>query len=271
MHFPSHLLAVLLTLAILTFGFAAEDKKQADKKPEPNPPKADAKKDADRKLDDKKEPDKKADAKPVDKKDADKKPEDKKDADKKAAAKPEAKKEAEKKPAPAVRPAVAPRAEQPKPEKVEYGLVFWGRMASVETSQKTFSVAITQNIAEPYFNGRFIAVRIRQQSQNVDLAADDNIRIRMPNPPLDFDDKGKPKKYTAKELKELKGPSGLPGFPGDFDSLKTDQIVRVYLAKTKPSPRPVARKGKDKDADAAALEDKPKVVMIEVLGEIPRR
>ena len=34
-------------------------------------------------------------------------------------------------------------------------------------------------------------------------------------------------KRSAKELKELKGDSKLPGYPGEFTDLHTDQIVKV--------------------------------------------
>src|SRR5262249_19749027 len=52
--------------------------------------------------------------------------------------------------------------------------------------------------------------------------------VRLLNPPVQYDDKGFPKKYTAAELKELKGDNPkLPGYQGDTSDLKTGIQVRV--------------------------------------------
>ena len=52
----------------------------------------------------------------------------------------------------------------------------------------------------------------------------------MLNPPEAFDDKGRAKKYTPKELKELKGDDlKTPGYPGDFSDLVNDLIVNVTV------------------------------------------
>jgi hypothetical protein len=109
--------------------------------------------------------------------------------------------------------------------------------------------------------------------KDVELQAADEIKVRQSQPPVDFDEKGRPKKYTAQELKELKGPGNLPGFPAEFDSLKADQVVKVYLAKRKDAPR---GQGKDKDKDRDLFGDnkfgdnKPQVTMVVILGEVPK-
>jgi hypothetical protein len=62
-----------------------------------------------------------------------------------------------------------------------------------------------------------------------ELQVTDEVKVRMNNPPARFDYKGRIKRYTQKELKELKGNDKRPGFPAEFSNLKQDQIVQVTL------------------------------------------
>jgi competence protein ComGC len=101
--------------------------------------------------------------------------------------------------------------------------------------------------------------------KQVELMAADDYKVRMRNPPPQFDDKGRPKRYTKKELQELKGNDKLPFFPAEFSDIKAGQIVEVTLLQNKSGPRPIKR-GKDIDADAAA-DNLPKMSMIIILGD----
>src|SRR5437899_8182941 len=75
----------------------------------------------------------------------------------------------------------------------------------------------------------------KDETQKIELDAPENMKVRTMVLPVEVDDKGKPRKLTEKEKRELKGPDPmLPGYTGDFDSLKPDQIVEVYLAKQPP-------------------------------------
>jgi len=105
----------------------------------------------------------------------------------------------------------------------------------------------------------------KDQTKNLELAAGDDMKVRTMLPPVEYDDKGKVKKLTPKELKALKGPDqNVPGFPADFDNLKPGQTVRVYVTKPK---KDLAR-GKPKDKDLLAdSKEKPKVMMIVILAE----
>ena len=68
----------------------------------------------------------------------------------------------------------------------------------------------------------------------VHLDAAEGLIVRLPEPPGKFDKRGKPLVYTAKELKELRGPDPKqPGFTGDFSNLKNGQKVLVTLAQKK--------------------------------------
>jgi len=101
------------------------------------------------------------------------------------------------------------------------------------------------------------------------------MKVRTLQLPIDFDEKGKPKRYSAQELKDLKGPDPkLPGYTADFDSLKPEQVVKVYLARKKgakaaPLQQPGKKKGKDDNAEAAdaRTENRPEVTMVLILAE----
>jgi hypothetical protein len=108
----------------------------------------------------------------------------------------------------------------------------------------------------------------------VDVRASENCKVRIMHPPVQYDDAGNLKKWTKKELDALKGNSKLPGYPADFDMLKSGQFIEVYLAKVHGSPKdkwqgPNDKKGKKKDDDPPEPmpEMRPEVVMIVIWGE----
>jgi hypothetical protein len=102
----------------------------------------------------------------------------------------------------------------------------------------------------------------------IELDAPDDMKVRTRILPVEFDDKGKPRRLTEKEKKELKGPDPtLPGYTADWDSLKADQTVEVRLAK-----KPSKPKDKDQDKDKKKDEDKtevtrPEAAMLVILAE----
>jgi hypothetical protein len=107
--------------------------------------------------------------------------------------------------------------------------------------------------------GQQNSVRVQQMNKDLDFQAADDMKVRIMYPPPAFDEKGNLKKYTAKELRELKGSdSTLPGYAAEMDALKTGQIVTVYLAKQTP------KKKKDKDD---LEDDKPSIKMIVIQAE----
>ena len=118
---------------------------------------------------------------------------------------------------------------------------------------------------------------IKHEKHSIDIEAADDIVVRAIHPPPQFDDKGNVKRYTAKELKELKGDNPkLPGYTSDFDSLHPDQIIEVRFAKPKEQPKArtnTRNKDKDKDADkdADAESSKPVAKMILILAEPPAK
>lgn len=80
--------------------------------------------------------------------------------------------------------------------------------------------------------------RVVAVHKDVELTVDEAVKIRLKDLPIAFDDKGRPRQYTAEELREKKGPDPrLPGYAGDFSELKPGQLVRVSLGKKTDTPR----------------------------------
>jgi hypothetical protein len=95
----------------------------------------------------------------------------------------------------------------------------------------------------------------------------DDLQVLLPHPPIELDDKGRTKKPTAAELKKaVKGPKGMGGkwYPGDFDSLKQDQVVVAYLKQKKEAHKYVPPGKKDKDL---VEENKPVIATICIMYE----
>jgi hypothetical protein len=106
-----------------------------------------------------------------------------------------------------------------------------------------------------------------QTIQLGDIAAADDLKVRVPYPPPATDERGNPKKYTAKELKELKGAGNEWGYSADFDSLKPGQTVRFYLKRPKPPVKQPARKpNATKETDSAEAA-KPVIATIHILAQ----
>jgi hypothetical protein len=104
----------------------------------------------------------------------------------------------------------------------------------------------------------------KNQTEKLVLDAPENMKVRTMLPPLEVDEKGKPRRLTEKEKRELKGPDPtLPGYTAEFDNLQVDQWVEIYLAKQSPKSK---AKEKDQDADNA-VPTRPKIAMIVIRAE----
>jgi hypothetical protein len=116
----------------------------------------------------------------------------------------------------------------------------------------------------------------KEQKQKIELDAPDDMKVRTMLLPIEFDDKGKPRRLTERERRELKGPDpGLPGYTAEFDSLKSDQTVEVYLAKQPPKKTSTSRRAQttteEKDNDTENMEStRPKIAMIVIRAEAQR-
>jgi hypothetical protein len=81
------------------------------------------------------------------------------------------------------------------------------------------------------------------QHRDFDLQSTEDAQVRLQDPPVQYDEKGNRKKYTPKELRELKGDPKLPGYAADWSDLKVGQTVKVTVTRPK-------NKDKDKKDDA---------------------
>ncbi len=107
-----------------------------------------------------------------------------------------------------------------------------------------------------------------------DVRATEDCKVRIMYPPVQYDDEGKLKKWTRKELAALKGKSKLPGYESSFDSLKVGQFVEVYLAKKYGSSKAKwtggsrqKKKKVDDDPPEPMPDQRPEIVMIVIYGE----
>jgi hypothetical protein len=116
---------------------------------------------------------------------------------------------------------------------------------------------------------------VEQKSEKMFDAAED-VKVRVAEPPVEFDDKGARKKYTQAQLKEKKGPGNHWGYPGSFDQLAKGQNVKLFLGLKKSTvealkkkKKPVTRtKTKPKDADdEPSDENTPVVFLIHILAD----
>ncbi len=116
---------------------------------------------------------------------------------------------------------------------------------------------------------------VQTMTKDVELQTTDEVKVRQAHPPEAFDDKGKPKKYTPKELKELRGPDPkLPGYNAEFSDLREGQIVTITLVKKKDAPaklpprRPIKNPKDAKDIDAdLLLQNLPQISRIVIVAD----
>jgi len=110
------------------------------------------------------------------------------------------------------------------------------------------------------------------ETKNVKFVARDDVVVRRMQPGDTFDDKGRIKKPTAKDLKDLKGPGNLPGYKAEYGDLKTDQVVQVTLVTRKSAMKakaPAKKKGKDDELTNPDLlgDNSAQISLILILAE----
>jgi hypothetical protein len=97
---------------------------------------------------------------------------------------------------------------------------------------------------------------LKEVQKDLEFDTVDETKYRTAAPPVAFDDKGNPRKYTSAELKELKGTEHLPGYTADRDALHVGQAVVVTAARRKLA------KGEKETA-----EEKPIATVIVIVGD----
>jgi hypothetical protein len=116
-----------------------------------------------------------------------------------------------------------------------------------------------------------LAKRNIYSPKNVEVKAAENAKVRIMYLPPEFDDAGAVKKFTKKEIEERKDKTGLPGFPADFDAIKSGQYIDIYLAKQAPAAKVQPKKKGPDDEDVPVAQPRQEYVMIVIKSEPPQQ
>lgn len=162
----------------------------------------------------------------------------KKDADKPGVKKDDPKKKDDKKDAKDDKTDKTDKKDAPKkddkPEKEKYfpvGQPVVGTLMKVDNG-----LQIVLKTKQRIFNAG--AKRFELQDKDISYEIGEDMLVRIENPPMAFDDKGRVKKYTAEELAELKGPDKkMWGYTADADALKPQLVLKLFLGKRKSTPK----------------------------------
>jgi hypothetical protein len=138
-----------------------------------------------------------------------------------------------------------------------------GKLTRVETEKKTVALEVTSKVVTGV--DRRTGPRYQDQKKTFEYPLADDVQVLRQNLPVELDDKGKPKKPSAADLKKkVKGPGNLKGYPADLDSVKKDQIVILFLKAKKEALKPAPRAKKE---DKEFLDDKPMVTTIYIIRD----
>ena len=143
-----------------------------------------------------------------------------------------------------------------------------------EVRESDKSVVLSIQTQNSYYSPQAKRI-VPAKMEDIELLLKDDVKIRQFNPPEAFDDKGRPKKYSNKELKELKGDDlKTPGYPADFSDLINQSIVNVTLMQKPQKPVRGGNSGMagvagKKDDPELAREMRPKIASIVIMGRMP--
>ena len=143
-----------------------------------------------------------------------------------------------------------------------------------EVRESDKSVVLSIQTQNSYYSPQAKRV-VPAKMEDIELLLKDDVKIRQFNPPEAFDDKGRPKKYSTQELKELKGDDlKTPGYPADFSDLISQSIVNVTLMQKPQKPVRAGNSGLvgvagKKDDPELAREMRPKIASIVIMGRMP--
>jgi hypothetical protein len=165
---------------------------------------------------------------------------------------------------------VTAKIQVPNPDAIRSMANFQRQLAEASLDRNPANRA--RRMAEIQYNmSRQQMYSIKEHHHKVELQAADEAKVRTFRLPVEYDDKGKPRQYTQKELKELKGPDPkLPGYTAEWENLRVGQEVEVTIVRPKPTPAPKART-KDKDRDFIAEDERIKATLIVIYADPPAK
>lgn len=82
-------------------------------------------------------------------------------------------------------------------------------------------------------HAQHLPYRVVVRHESIDLQPASDIEVRIADPPPKLDESGKLHKYSADELRDLKGTGKVWGFPADWSQVEKGQLITVFLAKKK--------------------------------------
>jgi hypothetical protein len=106
------------------------------------------------------------------------------------------------------------------------------------------------------------SIKVVTDKKKVEFHCGDEIVVRNQTLPLEYDDKGKPKKYSLEDVKKLKGPNpNMPGFEAKLEDLQPGTVVKVILAYSPkagkaPPAAPAKKVAEKKDGADGIVENK---------------
>jgi hypothetical protein len=175
----------------------------------------------------------------------------------------------------------------------DYGAQQQFAQQQMQLQQQQVRIATARNLQErqqamqQYYNTMNQLAQTQQRlfrpkdlNFDVQLRFGENTKVRLLQPPIDYDEKGNLKRYTNKELQELRGKENLPGYTAEADALRSGQTVKVYLGRNQGNGKQggamlaggkagMPKAGKKKKTDDEDVDDvgmaRPEAVMIMVL------
>jgi hypothetical protein len=115
-----------------------------------------------------------------------------------------------------------------------------------ELQQEYLNAALIEDVQERFqevlrIQGEIVQTRaalytLEEHEADVELPLDEDVKVRLLQPPPKFDDKGNIQKYTAKELEELRAPANLPGYRGERDELRDKIWIQATVVRKKSDP-----------------------------------
>jgi hypothetical protein len=142
--------------------------------------------------------------------------------------------------------------------------------------QGTTDIGTAQNLTKQIFETQAAVQKGAEEKVEKTFEASDEVKVRIGELPIEFDENGVRKKLTEVERRQKKGPGNLWGYPADFEQLANGTNVKLFLSVKKSTAEALKRrstkkvvgrvKAKEPEGDPTD-DDPPTVRMIYILPE----